>query len=92
MAPASVNLCEAFSQAAVSRGSAAIAPFALIYILLPAMGEHIFGAWLTIASLTGMMVWADLGLGNGFLPNFCVHWDKMTMPVPDARSPLHTPS
>ncbi|MDR7252082.1 O-antigen/teichoic acid export membrane protein [Nocardioides sp. BE266] len=53
--------------AAVSRGSAAIAPFALIYVLLPAMGEQTFGAWLTVTSLTGMLVWADLGLGNGLM-------------------------
>lgn len=61
------QLIKGILTAAVSRGSAALAPFALIFILLPAMGEYTFGAWLTVTSLTGMMVWADLGLGNGLL-------------------------
>ncbi len=51
----------------LSRGAAALAPLALIPVTLPVLGEQLYGVWMALISVTGMMIWADLGLGNGLL-------------------------
>ncbi|MFK5635312.1 lipopolysaccharide biosynthesis protein [Ornithinimicrobium sp. LYQ103] len=37
------------------------------------MGISLYGAWITIVSLTSMLVWADLGLGSGLLTRLSRH-------------------
>ena len=51
----------------VSRGLAAAAPLLLIPITLDYLGGQVYGLWMVVASLTGMALWTDLGLGNGLL-------------------------
>jgi len=50
-----------------SRGVAAIVPLVMIPLTLPALGTSLYGAWMTVMSLTAMLIWADLGLGSGLL-------------------------
>lgn len=56
-----------------SRGVAALAPLALIPLLMPALGTEVYGAWMTVVSITSMLVWADFGLGNGLLTRLAHH-------------------
>jgi O-antigen/teichoic acid export membrane protein len=50
-----------------SRGLAALSPLLLIPVTLPALGDQLYGLWMTILAMTAMAMWADLGLGNGLL-------------------------
>lgn len=50
-----------------SRGISMIAPLVTIPITLEYLGANLFGLWMTITSLLSMMVFADLGIGNGVL-------------------------
>lgn len=44
-----------------------MASLALIPITLGYLGTETYGLWMTVAALTSMVLWADLGLGNGLL-------------------------
>lgn len=57
----------------LSRGVAALVPLAMIPIMLPALGTSAYGAWMTVVSVTAMLVWADLGLGSGLLTRLSGH-------------------
>lgn len=57
----------------LSRGVAALVPLALIPMLLPVLGPATYGAWMTVVSIVGMLIWADLGLGNGLLTRLSRH-------------------
>ncbi len=50
--------------ALVGRGSAAAASFLLVPVTIGYLGAETFGLWMTVAALTSMVLWADLGLGN----------------------------
>lgn len=56
-----------------SRGIAALVPLTMIPIMLPALGTATYGAWMAIVSITSMLIWADLGLGNGLLTRLSRH-------------------
>jgi len=56
-----------------SRGVAALVPLVMIPIMLPALGAPTYGSWMTIASITAMLIWADLGLGSGLLTRLSRH-------------------
>lgn len=49
------------------RGSAAIAALLLIPITLGYLGPETYGLWASVASVTSMLLWADLGLGNALM-------------------------
>ncbi len=51
----------------VSRGTGALAPLVLIPITLSYLGDELYGLWMAVTAVTGMALWADLGLGNGLL-------------------------
>ena len=56
-----------------SRGLAALVPLAMIPLMLTALGTTVYGAWMAIVSITSMLVWADLGLGNGLMTRLSRH-------------------
>ncbi len=49
------------------RAIAAVGPLALVVITLGYFGKDLYGLWMTIVALTSMVMWADLGLGNGLM-------------------------
>jgi O-antigen/teichoic acid export membrane protein len=55
------------ASSAVARLIGALAPVALIPVALPYVGSERYGVWMTVVSLSAMLVWADLGLGNGLM-------------------------
>ena len=67
MASRGRSLALGISTAFASRGISAIAPLLLIPLTLPYLGAEVFGAWMAIASIAGMLIWADLGLGSSLL-------------------------
>lgn len=71
-----------------SRGVAALAPLAMIPLMLPALGSDTYGVWMTIVSVTGMLIWADLGLGNGLMTRLSAHLARKDWQA--ARSDLLT--
>lgn len=44
-----------------------LTPLLVIPIAFERLGEDGYGVWATILGITSMMLWADLGLGNGLL-------------------------
>lgn len=50
-----------------TRSLTALSPLLLIPVTLPALGNAQFGVWMTVVAVTGMIAWADLGLGSGLL-------------------------
>lgn len=67
MASRGRSLALGISTALITRGISAIAPLLLIPLTLPYLGAEVFGAWMAIASIVGMLIWADMGLGNSLL-------------------------
>jgi O-antigen/teichoic acid export membrane protein len=61
------RLASGIATSLVSRGVAALAPLILVPITLTYLGPDLYGLWMTVASVTSMMLWADFGLGNGLL-------------------------
>jgi len=61
------RLASGVATSLVSRGIAAVSPLILIPVTLNYLGSEIYGLWVTVAALTSMVLWADLGLGNGLL-------------------------
>ena len=51
----------------VGRGVGAIGPVLLVPITLSYLGAETYGFWMAVTAVTAMVVWADLGLGNGLL-------------------------
>jgi O-antigen/teichoic acid export membrane protein len=51
----------------LARGVVMIAPLVTIPVTLGYLGSDRFGLWMTISSLQSMLVFADLGIGNGVL-------------------------
>lgn len=51
----------------VSRAVGALGPVLLVPITLGYLGAETYGFWMAVTAVTGMVVWADLGLGNGLL-------------------------
>lgn len=70
------NLVRGIVSSFLSRGVAALVPLAMIPVVLPELGASTYGAWMTIVSITAMLVWADLGLGNGLLTRLSAHLSK----------------
>lgn len=68
------RLVRGIGTAFVSRGLSALAPLALVPVALSAMGVELFGVWMTVVALTSMILWADLGLGNGLLTRLTTSW------------------
>jgi len=62
-----INLIKGILGGAGGRSVSLLAPFLVMPIMLNSMGESIFGLWLTILSLTSMIMFMDLGIGNGLL-------------------------
>lgn len=67
------SLLRGISTSFLSRGVSALAPLAMIPLMLPALGPSKYGVWSTIVSVTAMLVWADLGLGSGLLTRLSRH-------------------
>ena len=61
------RLMSGIATSLVSRGIAALAPLILVPITLTYLGRDVYGVWMTAASVTSMVLWADFGLGNGLL-------------------------
>jgi O-antigen/teichoic acid export membrane protein len=51
----------------LSRFAGLAAPVIIIPLVIDQLGEELSGVWLTVTSLTSVLLWADLGLGNGLL-------------------------
>jgi O-antigen/teichoic acid export membrane protein len=49
------------------------APLLTIPVTLRYLGPELFGFWMTIASITAMAMFADLGLGNGLLTRLAAY-------------------
>lgn len=62
-----INLIKGILGGAGGRSVSLLAPFLVMPIMLNSMGESIFGLWLTILSFTSMIMFMDLGIGNGLL-------------------------
>lgn len=51
----------------LSKGVGALGPLLLLPITLNYVGKEAYGVWMTVMALTSMLLWADLGLGNGLM-------------------------
>lgn len=51
----------------LSKGIGAVGPLLLLPITLNYIGKDAYGVWMTVMALTSMLLWADLGLGNGLM-------------------------
>ncbi|GAB3444366.1 hypothetical protein GCM10027517_23920 [Phycicoccus ginsengisoli] len=51
----------------ISRGIAAVGPLVLIPITLRYLGAETYGLWMAVSAVAAMVMWADLGLGNGLM-------------------------
>lgn len=51
----------------IGKGVGAVATYAMVPMLLHAMGAELFGVWSTFYSLLTMTAFADFGIGNGML-------------------------
>ena len=58
----------------VSRGTGALAPLILIPITLSYLGDQLYGLWMAVTAVTGMALWADLGLGNGLMTRLAPYY------------------
>ena len=61
------NVVHTIGAAFFSRSIMMIAPIVTIPITIRYLGEVRFGLWMTITSIMSMMLFADLGIGNGVL-------------------------
>jgi O-antigen/teichoic acid export membrane protein len=57
----------AIATSLAGRGAAALASLLLIPVTLGYLGPESYGLWTSVASVTSMLLWADLGLGNALM-------------------------
>ncbi|MEV0724394.1 oligosaccharide flippase family protein [Micromonospora purpureochromogenes] len=55
------------ASAALSRGISGVVPLTLVPVTLAYLGTELYGLWMAVVALTGMVAFADLGLGNGLM-------------------------
>jgi O-antigen/teichoic acid export membrane protein len=65
--PRTRSVVRGVSASVVSRAIGALGPILLVPITLGYLGDETYGFWMAVTAVTGMVVWADLGLGNGVL-------------------------
>ncbi|MEV1154545.1 oligosaccharide flippase family protein [Micromonospora chokoriensis] len=53
--------------AAVSRAASALVPLALLPVTLKYFGADLYGLWTAVLAVTGMVAFADLGIGLGLM-------------------------
>ena len=61
------RLASGIVTALLSRATGAVVPLVLIPITLSYLGAELYGLWMAATALTGMVAFADLGLGNGLM-------------------------
>ncbi len=61
------RLIAGISTALLGRGIAALVPLVMVPITLRYLGVEIYGVWMAVLALTGMVAFADLGFGNGLM-------------------------
>lgn len=52
---------------AATRAASLASPLFIIPLAFDGLGEETYGIWMTVTALTSMLLWSDLGLGNGLL-------------------------
>jgi O-antigen/teichoic acid export membrane protein len=65
--PRDVRLVSGFLTAALNRGVRMVVPLILIPVTLAYLGADFYGLWMAVLALTGMVAFADLGLGSGLM-------------------------
>ena len=61
------RLLKGVSTALLARGVAALVPLLLVPVTLAHLGVETYGAWMAILAVTGLVAFADLGLGSGLM-------------------------
>ncbi|MBG6103485.1 lipopolysaccharide biosynthesis protein [Micromonospora vinacea] len=61
------RLISGIGTAVLSRGTNVLVPLLLIPATLSYLGTDRYGLWMAVTALTGMVAFADLGLGNGLM-------------------------
>jgi len=61
------RLLSGIGSSVLARAATSLSPLILIPITLSYLGDAQYGTWMAVVSLTSMLLWADLGLGNGLL-------------------------
>lgn len=61
------RLAGAMISGLVLRGFAALAPLLLVPMMLDALGPVLFGIWATLASITAILSFSDIGIGSSLL-------------------------
>jgi O-antigen/teichoic acid export membrane protein len=51
----------------LAKSTTVLAPLVVTPLALSSLGLPVFGLWMAVLSITGMIVFADLGLGNGLM-------------------------
>ncbi|MCU1431470.1 MAG: hypothetical protein JWP95_575 [Actinotalea sp.] len=61
------RLLRGVSTAILARGAAAVVPLLLVPITLGYLGVESYGIWMAVLAVTGLVAFADLGMGSGLL-------------------------
>lgn len=61
------RLVRGIATAALARGVGLLSPLLLLSLASRTIGLELYGLWVATLSLTGMVAFADLGLGNGLM-------------------------
>ena len=61
------RLIKGIGSSVVARAATSLLPLLLIPLTIRYLGTEQYGIWMAITSVTSMLLWADLGLGNGLL-------------------------
>lgn len=61
------RLVRGITTSALARVLSVCSPLVVIPLALDLMGPDSYGVWVTMTAITGMLLWADLGLGNGLM-------------------------
>ncbi|ROT33173.1 lipopolysaccharide biosynthesis protein [Micromonospora sp. HM5-17] len=61
------RLASGIVTAVLSRGTGVLIPLVLVPVTLSYLGADLYGLWMAVTALTGMVAFADLGLGNGLM-------------------------
>jgi O-antigen/teichoic acid export membrane protein len=75
------RLATGIATTALSRGVGALAPLLLVPLTFHTLGPAVFGLWMSLAAVTSMVAFADLGLGNGLMTRLaplCTSGDHAT--------------